>query len=259
MDVSEVMPRARAAAERALALDSALAAAHASLAQIRGVHDYDWTSAERGFRRALELNPGEVTAHQNYGYLLLINGRFDEAERQLKRARELDPLSPYVATMSVWPLYEGRRFDEAVVEAEKLLRISPDLWLARLVLAQALFQRGERERAVREFETAAKQASEVPTVLAWLGWAYGRAGRRDAAERVLAELSAAPPERFVQPYARALVLVGLDRNDEALTWLEKGVDQHTEEVIFIKVDPAMDPLRSDPRFAALLRDLGLER
>jgi TolB-like protein/Tfp pilus assembly protein PilF len=258
-DVNDAMPRATAAATRALQLDSTLASAHAALAQIHAVSGYDWPAAEAGFRRALELNPGEVTAHQNYGYMLLVNGRLAEAERELRRARELDPLSPYVAAMSLFPLYEGRRYDEAVAGAEKLLRLSPDLSLPRLVLAQALFQRGDRERAIREFEAVNRQAPDAPTITAWLGWAYGRVGKRREAERIEAELAAAPPDRFVQPYARALVLVGLNRNAEALTWLEKGVAQHTEEVVFLKLEPAMDPLRSDPRFAALLRRLGFER
>ncbi len=259
MDVGEAMPRARAAALQALALDSTLAAAHAALAHVRFVHDYDWPAAEKGFRRALELNPGEVTAHQNYGYLLLTTGRFALATRELRRAREIDPLSPFVAVMNLWPLNEGRRYDEAVVEAEKLLRLSPDLYTARIILAQALFHRGERQRALQEFETVAKQAAAVPMGGAWLGWAYGRTSRRREAERILAELASAPPDRFVQPYARALVLVGLDRKTEALEWLEKGVDGHTEEVVFIKVEPALDPLRSDPRFEALLRRLGYAR
>ncbi len=256
MDVQEAMPRAKAAAERALAIDSTLASAQTALALVHGVYNYDWAAAEKGYRRALELNPGEVTAHQSYGYLLLVNGRFEEAAERFRRAREIDPLSPMVATMNLWPLYEGRRYDAAITEAKQLLRLAPEQFTARVVLAQSLMQRGEHERAVEEFETAARQAPDFPLLDAWRAWAYGRMGRRRDAERILAALAAAPPERFVQPYARALVLVGLDRKDEALTWLETGVLNHTEEVIFLKVEPAMDPLRADPRFAALLRQLG---
>jgi TolB-like protein/Tfp pilus assembly protein PilF len=259
MDVRDAMPRAKSAAERALAIDSTLSSAHAALAHIRAIHDYDWRAAEQGFQRALELNPGDLSARLNYGYLLVVNGRFEEAAVQLGRAREIDPLSPFVATMALWPLQEGRRFDVAVTEAERLLGLEPDLFPARLILGQALMQRGEQARAIAEFEAAVRQAPDPPVLLAWLGWAYGRAGRREAAEKILSRLMSPPPGQYVQPYARALVLVGLDRKDEALTELETGVRERTEEVVFLKVDPAMDPLRDTPRFAELLLRLGFER
>lgn len=171
---------------------------------------------------------------------------FRQALRYFERALEIDPqftpahagLSPSVAAMSLWPLYEGRRYDAAIAEAEKLLRLAPEQWPPRFILAQALMQRGETSRSVKEFETVARREATNPTLVAWLGWAYGRAGRRSEAEKVLAELASPAPGRFVQPYAHALVLVGLGRKDEALTWLEAGVRDRTEEVIFLKVEPA---------------------
>ena len=119
MSPAEAMPKARAAAQRALELDPSLPAAHASLAYVLGFYDWEWSEAEAEFKRSLELNSGEATAHQNYGYLLIVNRRFDEAKREMDRAHELDPLSPLVSFMRLWPLYEGRRFDEAIVASQR--------------------------------------------------------------------------------------------------------------------------------------------
>lgn len=255
LPTEEAMPRAKHAAMKALELDPDLASAHAALGYIKMFHEWDWKGAEAEFQRALEINPGETTGLQNYGALLVALGRFDEASKQLARAREIDPLSPWVAGMSLWPLFEGRQFDRAVLEALKLSEADPKVFLPRLVLGQALLFQGEHTAAIAAIKEAMKLDSTSPFPLGWLGYAYAVSGDRAKALEVLASLHDWSKKSAVQPYLFLLVHVGLGEKEKALDWLEKAAAARSDELFFLKVDPALDPLRSEPRFQAVYKQM----
>lgn len=257
MNSTEAIPRGRAALAKALQLEPENAAAHAALGYMKMVHDWDWSGAERSLRHALDLNPNEGTAHQNLGVLMVVLGRFDEASREFERAREIDPLSPLTAVMSLWPLFEGRRWDEAVAEATTVVDNDSTLYMARMVLGQARFFRGERDDGLADLKAATRMDPGNPFTLGWLGYAHGMKGDKTSARAVLDSLRRMSSVRYVQPYSLALVHLGLGDREEALALLERGVREHTDEVVFLGVDPAMDPLRGEPRFRTLLTTLGL--
>jgi len=252
----EAMPRARAAALRAIDLDPGCAAAHGALGLVYATYDYDWPNAAKELRRALALNPNEPSVLQGYGQMLHVNGRFDEARKLFLRARELDPLSPYASVQSLWPLNQGRRYAETIRGAREIVEADSSNWFAHFILGQALVFSGERSEGVAELETAV-QLQSIPIAQAWLGWAYGMSGREADAHRMLAELERRARSGVVQPYCFALVHMGLGQGDEALRWLTRGVDERTTEVTFIMVDPAWDPIRARPEFKHLLTRLGL--
>lgn len=257
MNTVEAKPMARAALDKALQLEPENAAAHSALGYSKMAHDWDWAGAGRSFRHALELNPNEGTAHQNYGVLLTVLGRFDEASHELERAREIDPLSPLTAVMSLWPLFEGRRWDAAVARATEVANNNPTGYMPRMVLGQAQLFRGDREAGIESLVESTRFDPGNPFPLGWLGYAYGVSGRRKEALAVLDSLHAMQPARYVQPYTLALVHIGLGDEAAALDLLERAVRDRTDEVILLGVDPAVDPLRRHPRFQALLRTLGL--
>jgi eukaryotic-like serine/threonine-protein kinase len=251
----EAMPRVRAAATRAIQLDPGLAAGHAWLGYVAAFYDWDWTSGERGFRRAIALNPNDPDGHLSYGTMLVVNRRFAEAEQELRRARELDPLSLWITSVSLWPLYEGRRYDDAIAAAQRILADNPRAANAHQILGQAWLMKGDSARAL----PALRRAQELdinPSLLAFLGSAYALSGNRAAARQMLDSLRARASAGWVQPYAWALVYAGLGQRDSAFRWLERGVATRSEEMVFLQVDPAMDVLRSDPRFRPLLRKVG---
>jgi serine/threonine-protein kinase len=256
---SEAMPRARAAASRALAIDSTLANAHASMAFVNAFYDWKWDEGEAGFRRAIELNPNEPVARQNYGYLLTVTRRFKEAEAELSRARQIDPLSPMIQVMALWPIYESGRYDQAIDEATKLLEADPSAGMANLTIGQASVMKGDYVRGIAALKELAKGRSN-PLLIAWLGYAYATSGNRPAALALVDSLKVRADEgEWVQPYAFAILYVGLHDTGQALTWLERAVDLRTDEALFVNVDPAMEPLRKEPRFTALVERLGLAK
>ncbi len=256
MDPTAAAPRARAALASALRLEPENAAAHAALGYAQMVFEWDWAGAERSYRLAIELNPNEGTAHQNYGALLTLLGRFDEASREFERAREIDPLSPLTATMSIWPLFEGRRWDDAAAMASAVVQRDSTGHMPRLLLGQAQFFRGDRDKGIENIREATRLEPANPFPLGWLGYAYGMSGRRREALAVLDSLHAMQSSHYVQPYSLALVHVGLGETSAALDLLERAVRDRTDEVSFLGVDPALDSLRQQPRFQALIRTLG---
>jgi serine/threonine-protein kinase len=257
MNTNEALPRARAALDRALQLDPENAVGHSTLGYLKMVQDWDWSGAELSLRHALELNPNDGTAHQNYGLVLVPLGRIDEAIHEFDRAREIDPLSPLSATMTLYPLFEGRRWDQAIAAGESVVADQPTSSAARMVLGQAQFFRGQRERGLETLRVAARLDPGNPFTMGWVGYACAVAGRRAEALAMLDTLQRMSPSRYVQPYTFALIHIGLGDREAALRLLEQAVREHTDEVALLGVDPAMDPLREEPRFQALLRTIGL--
>ena len=255
LPAGEAMPKAQAAAERALEIDTTLASAHASLAYVQAFYNWNWKEGERGFRRALELGPSEATTHQNYGYLLNNLGRFEEAKAELRRAAELDPLSTFISTQQLYPLYASRHYDEVIAAAGKVLEADSNAAVARFVRAQAYLGKGDRGVAYREIEKA-YASDPQPGFLAYLGYISGILGQRSRALEIMRELAHPKSGRYVQPYMMAVVSIGLGDKTRAFSWIRKGIEERSEETAYIKVDPIMEPLRSDPRYRQIMRLIG---
>jgi serine/threonine-protein kinase len=256
----EAMPKSRAAAERALAIDQTLAEAHYALATVKAFYDWDWPAAEREFKRTLELNPGYAPAHPIYGVCLMVMGKTEEALVELKRLRDLDPLSLSIAVASVNPFVyapaPARQYDRAIAEYKKILALEPKFPPARYMLGLAHEQKRMFDEAVAEFEKA-RESENAPYILGPLGHAYAAAGRRTEAQKILDELQDRAKRENVAALNLALVYAGLGEKDKSFEWLEKGFERKDEEMTYIGVDPRFDGFRSDPRFADLLRRMNL--
>jgi serine/threonine protein kinase/tetratricopeptide (TPR) repeat protein len=253
----ECMPKARAAALKALEIDETLGEAHAVLAEVKVLYDLDWAGAEREFKRAIELNPGYATAHQWYALYLARIGRFNEALAEIKRAQELDPLSLIINTLVGYVFYESRRPDQAIEQLRQTLAMDPSFAFAHSVLGRTYTEKRMYPQAIAEFRTALKFAEENPQSIAGLGRAYAELGSQAEAQKILNELLARSKRDYFPAWAIATVYIGLGDKDRALQWLGKAVEERGEYVVWLKTDPVYDPLRSDPRFRDLLRRLNL--
>jgi len=253
----ECMPKARAAALKALEIDETLGEAHAVLAEVKVLYDLDWAGAERDFKRAIELNPGYATAHQWYALYLARIQRFDEALAEIKRAQELDPLSLIINTLLGYVFYESRRPDQAIEQLRQTLAMDPSFAFAHSVLGRTYTEKRMYPQAIAEFRTALEFAEENPQSIAGLGRAYAESGSQAEAQKILNELLARSKRDYFPAWAIATVYIGLGDKDRALQWLGKAVEERGEYVVWLKTDPLYDPLRSDPRFQDLLRRLNL--
>lgn len=253
----EAMPRVRGAASRALELDSTLAEAHATLGYALAFFDWRWAEGEARIRRAIELKPGYSLAHFYLGYLLTVNGRFAESSREMRLAWELDPLSPIMTTAQLWPLRHARKHDDEVIAmARRQIDVQPENFGTHLILGQVLVGQGEFETGLAELH-AANRLMPNPFIQAWLAYAHAAAGHRDSAQVIRTHLEEQARRSFVQAYVMAILYVGMNERDLALDWLGKGIEQRSEEMATVNVDPALDPLRSDPRFTDIVRQVGL--
>ncbi|HEY3132941.1 MAG TPA: winged helix-turn-helix domain-containing protein [Acidobacteriota bacterium] len=252
----ELFPKAKEAVTHALEIDDTLAEAHASLANAIQNYDWDWAAAEREYRRSIELSPNYATARQWYALYLDAMGRTDEAIAQIRKAQELDPLSMVIAANLGLIFYHGRHYDRAIEECRKALELDSAFSRAHWYLGLAYAQQLRFEEAIAEFQQAAR-SGDVTFPLATLGHAYARAGRREEAQKVLSELMAASKQRYISPYAVATVYIGLGDKDRAFEWLEKAYQDRSEVFVWLKVEPLLDDLRPDPRFAGLMRRVGL--
>lgn len=249
----DAFPKARAAAEKALQLDSTLAEAHATLALVLYSYDFDFQRSFDEFERALQLKPNYATAHHWFGTsTLLALGRFDEGIAELKRAVELDPLSLIINADLGAGYITARRFDEGIEQLRKTLQMDEGFYYAHWNLGQGLEFKGLIDGAIAEYERA-YQLDDDPFVLSLLGHAYAMRGRRDEALKILTQLQNESTQRYVPAYSFAIVYLGLGNKEEGLRWLEKSFDDRGFEIAFIKVDPMFDRLRGDPRFEALLQ------
>ncbi|MBZ5564385.1 MAG: tetratricopeptide repeat protein, partial [Acidobacteriia bacterium] len=249
----EVMPKGKAAALKALAIDETLAEAHASLAMLKIDYEYDWLEAEREFQRAIELNPGYASAHQWYSQYLMARGRTAESLAENQRALDLDPLSPIMNSIYGWHLYFAGHDDEAIAQLRKTLEVNPDFPPAYFYLGLPYEHKGIYKEAIAKFEKALQLSGGGPIYVSALGHALGVAGRRTAAQRYLVVLEDLSRRSYVSPYDFAVVHAGLDHKDLVIAWLGKAYEDHSFRLIYLKVDPMFDPLRSDPRFQDLLR------
>jgi serine/threonine protein kinase/Flp pilus assembly protein TadD len=253
---AQSFPKVEAAAQAALALDETLAEGHTFLAVMR-LYRWEWREAEQGFKRALELNPSHALAHLWYSLYLASQERLDEARAEAKRAREFDPLSPYILQNVAFVAYLARQYDETIEYSRQALELDPNYVWARWRLGMAYVMQSRFEEAIEECERAANLARRSPPALSFLGYAYGMAGRRGEAQRVLNELVEMSHRTYVSPFSFYQLHVVLGRNDQALEWLEKAIQSHLSGMIFIRVNPELDLIRSDSRFKELVRRMGL--
>jgi tetratricopeptide (TPR) repeat protein len=254
---AEVMPRAKEAALKALALDESLAEAHAALASVRKFHEWDWQGAESSCRRALELNPNFANGHRMYASYLSAVGRHEEAVREILRAKELDPLSLVIGMEVAWHCYMGREYDRAIEHAMTTLEIEPAFPSAHHALGLAYEQKGSFDAAIASFEKAHAVSFGNPATLACLGHALAVAGRSAEAAALEQQLREMSGRAYVPPYYRVLVNAGLRRTDAAFACLEDSYQKRDLWLVWVRADPRLDVLRGDARFERLLRRVGL--
>src|SRR6266404_2638465 len=253
----EVMPKAKAAAVKALELDDNLAEAHVSLGWAGFTYDLDWSAAGKHLERAVVLNPSYPLAHSYYSLYLGALGRPEEGLTEAKRALDLDPVSPAINHYVVVQLYLARRFDEAIEQCRKTLELDPSFTPVHGTLAEVYAAKGMYLETLAEYEEYSALSGGSPRSTAFVGYAHARLGQRSQAFRVLEQLRAASKQKYVPALSFAIVYVGLGEKEQAFLWLEKAYDERTNSLAYLKVQATWDPLRSDPRFADLVRRMGL--
>jgi TolB-like protein/DNA-binding winged helix-turn-helix (wHTH) protein len=254
---TDCMPKARAAALKALQSDDSLAEAHTSLAVIAQDYDWDWQMAEKEYRRAIELNANYATAHHWYAEYLAYQGRFDEALAESERARELDPLSLIIAADNGAIFYFSRQYDRAIERFRAVLEMDPGFTRAHLLIA-AYAQKGQFAAALADIEAWRHTAGDRPWIAGWEAYVYGRAGERAKAWQALQKVEELSRKWQVDPTQFMIVSYsGIGDKEKCLAWLEKASRERTNIPTGLKVDPLYDSLRSDPRFQQLLRRVGL--
>jgi serine/threonine protein kinase/tetratricopeptide (TPR) repeat protein len=251
----ESVPRAKEAATKALEADDTLAEAHASLGYADS-YAWDWSGADREFRRAIELDPSYPTAHHWRGTNFLeVMGRLNDAMTELRRAQELDPLSLVIAAVVARDLIFARQYDRAEVELRKALEMDSRFALAHAYLGLAYEQQGRIEQAVAQFHEWQTLSGDEPAATAALGHAYAMSGRRTDAQKALFRLQDLAKDRYVAPYDIAVVYLGLGDKAKAMDWLDRAYDDHSAWLIWVKLDPRFDGIRPAPHYHDLLRGM----
>jgi eukaryotic-like serine/threonine-protein kinase len=253
-DPTELLAKGREAAQKALELDDSLAEAHSGLALIKQ-NEWDWSGAEKEFKRALELNPNLAEAHYRYARYLSPMGRTAEALAESKRAQELDPLLTRTKSTEAYILFDARRYDEAIQVYQNIIKMQPDYAVAHAYLGYAYAAKGQYAEAVAEYQKQISLDGETTSALCYLGYAYARSGRRDEALAILGKLKAA--KEHVSPAELAALYAGLGDKEASLESLERAYREHDPQMQFLKTDPHYDALRSEARFQDLVRRVGL--
>jgi serine/threonine protein kinase/Tfp pilus assembly protein PilF len=253
----ETFPEARKNLTNALAIDDTLSDAHTVLGLIYMFHDWDWPAAERELKQAVAPDPSSATALSRYGFYLAAMGRPSEALVYPQRNIDLDPQAARTRNELAMCLNWLRRYDQAIVASQRTLELDPDFPLAYAELALAHVQKGMVEEAIAELNKALNRGHKHPRVRGMLGYACAVAGKRAEAQKVLDELKALAQGRFAFAFPIARIHAALGEKDQAFEWLRKACAERDSGVIWLKVDPTMDNLRSDPQFAKVLKDMGL--
>ena len=248
-----VIPMAKEAALKALAIDETVAEAHFASALVRDSYEWNWAGAEREYRRALDLNPGDALARCMYAELLCWTGRADASVAEARHAIERDPLYVLARHMLANVLWLARRYDEAMAEARAGIELDPTYHLLYWNLGWALGDLGRYDEAVEALRQATILAPDDPSALACLGWALGLAGRRPEVLTILGDLERRRTKEYFSGFLMAMVNVGLGESEQAISWLEKAAEERDALVPWLNVWIPFDPLRADPRFQALLR------
>jgi eukaryotic-like serine/threonine-protein kinase len=253
---TSTMPKARAAAERALELDPDQVDAHVALARVSLVYDWNFPAAEKEARKALAINPNSADAHHMLGWYFQFLGLREESLAEFEKAEKLDPLDVEPYFTAAFGEYMARRWEPAIASARRGLKLVPDgAWLKE-VIALSLVRLGRCGEAVATAKEGASK-SHSPMVLATSGGVYATCGQPGAAREILAKVGEIAKTQYVCPYEVGVIHVGLGEKDDAFRWFDKGVEARSECMPYARVDPRLDPVRSDPRYAALLRRIGL--
>jgi len=248
MPGSETFPKAKAAAMKAVELDDSIAEAHTSLAYAKHYWDHDWKGAEEEYRKAIALNPNYATAHQWYSELLTALGRFPQARQEIDRAIDLDPLSGIITSVKIWNLYMARDYAGAIAAGKQATSDFVEFGQAWAYLARAYSDGGDPRAAIATFDQAPKTAS--PIIEAWRAYAYAKAGQPAKTAEIAAKLEKLGTA--MNPYYLAYPYAALGRKEEAIAALQRALEEHDEQLVWLKVDPALDSLRADPRFQKIL-------
>ena len=249
----ECSAAAKEAASKAVALDPNSAEAYSALGFATVCHDFDWAVADGQHRRAIEINPNYATAHHWYAFHLLMEGRFDEALTEMLRARELDPLSPSIIQAVAWCYYHMRRFDDSIASYQSMLEAAPDFAYGLTTYSWTLRHAGDRDEAVRVAEKGLALSSGGQFFVALLGAAYAAAGRPEDARAALNRLAQMSEHGHVSHYLKALIHVQLGEREEALRSLREAFEVKDAWLVWLGVEPQLDPLRGEPEFEELLR------
>jgi serine/threonine protein kinase/tetratricopeptide (TPR) repeat protein len=256
----DTFPESKEAALKALQLDDSLAEAHASLAALSATYEWNWPVADKEFQRSIELNPAYPTAHQWYGQFLSDTGRLEAGIAEFKRALELDPLSLVInRELAGTGYYYARKYDLAIEQLHKTIEMDPNFPMAHEEMGESYIQESKFKEAIAEIERELASFPDSPYALSDLGNAYALAGRKAEAQKVLDRLDELARQKYVSPQNQATIYAGLGEKDKAFKWLEKSYEDRSIDMYeYLKVAPIYDPLRSDPRFADLLRRMNLQ-
>jgi len=258
MTSAQAMPLARATAEKAIELDNNSAEAHTSMAIFKVFYEFDWAGGESEFHRAIALDPNYTFAHDQLGLTLALQGRFDEAWAESARAAELDPLSPAILTDAAQTLMWHGKYQAAIDLTNKSLELDPDFFYPYFGQGWVNIEAGKFSAAITLLQKA--NALESPSYVAgWLGYAYGASGDRVKAAAMIDEINRKSLHGYVPPFNLALVYLGMGDRERALDGLEKAYAANSQFMAWLKIDHAYDPLRSDPRFIALLKKVHLDQ
>lgn len=258
MSTRDSHPKARAAALRALELDDQIAEAHTSFGAILVSYYWEWAEAEKHLRRALALNPDYTTGHEWYSEYLSRMARHEEAIRAARRAQEIDPASLRANSHVGLAFYWARQYEEAIQQSRNTLDLNPNLFTAHVIFGLSLVQKRMYGDAIAEFQKARVVTDSSADSVGLLGYGYGMAGMKREARDALKELDQlSRHDRYVSPFCRAMVYIGLGEKDRAFEWLERAYEERIWLLGVLAVDPMFDPLRSDPRYTDLIRRMNL--
>lgn len=252
----EALPKARAAAARAVALDDTLAEAHCAWGFIKMFYDHDWQDAEREFGRAIALNPGASLPHQRYGTYLTVVGRLEEALTETRLAQQLNPLDFQVAVNLASILSLMKRHGESISLLLQTLELEPNYRTAHYALGCAYRAQGNYAAGLQEFEQVRRMERDSDLALGSIAHLHALSGNRPAAERILSELLELRKCRYISPYSIAIIHIGLGNKEDAFNWLERLYDDCNDWLVWLRVGPEFDPLRADDRFDSLLQRVG---
>ncbi len=254
---TDLLPKATAAARKAIEIDPTLAEPHVTLAFIHIWFDWDWAGAEDEAQRALTLNPNLAFAHIAHAQLLTALGRHPEAIAEATRARQLDPVSPIIGALEGLTFFYGKRYDEATASLQKVLDLNPGFWVAYFFRGNVQLARHDYAGASAAFGKARDFSDNGSHPIGMLAYTAARAGDPGKARALLAELQATAAQRYLPPYSVAVIYLGLDERDNCFTWLEKACDERDVRLFLVGVDQIWDPVRTDPRFVSILKRIAL--
>ena len=252
----EVLPKAKEAALKAVEIDDNLPEAHSSLALVHVYYDQDWIRAEQEFKRALELNPKLISAHQRYGSYLIYMGRFEESLRHYETALEIDPFSLQSNMNLATTYYLRGEYDRAVEHLEKTIELEPNYMPTHFVLGCVYIQQGRLEEAIAEFQLIYKLDEEAYLTLGFMGYAHALANQRDEAETLLNILQDISKRKYVSPYSMLVIHLALGPEERVFELLEQLYEERNDWLVWLKVSPELRSISNDPRFKELLRRFG---